>query len=98
MHRLRLTLDDISREAAELSRGRAGHLRIGTAPGLALHLMPTACEALLKEAPKVSLKMTIWDRTAMLACLRNGELDLAIGTIQTPHQVDLVEEHLYDED
>ena len=54
VRRLRLTRDDISREAADLSQGRAGHLRIGTGPESALHLVPTACAALLKEAPKVN--------------------------------------------
>lgn len=96
--RLRLSVEDISREVADLSEGRAGHLRIGTAPGFALHLMPTACRTLLKEAPKVTLKITIGDRNAGLTGLRSGELDLAVITIQGPRQEDLVEEHLYDEE
>src|SRR5262245_40897848 len=58
VRRLRLTLDDITREAADLSEGRAGHLRIGTTSLQALHFVPTACDALLKEAPKATLTIT----------------------------------------
>ena len=96
--RLRLSVEDISREVADLSQGRAGHLRIGTAAGFAIHLMPTACAALLKEAPKATLKITIGDRNASLTGLRNGELDLAIITMQAPLHDDMVEERLYDEE
>lgn len=40
--RLRLSVDDISREVADLSQGRAGHLRVGTGPGS----RPTSCRPL----------------------------------------------------
>ena len=98
VHRLRLTLNDISREAADLSQGRAGHLRVGTPGGFALDLVPTACDTLLKEAPKVTMKIIVGDRDASLTGLRTGELDLAIITFQTPHHEDLGEEHLMDEE
>jgi DNA-binding transcriptional LysR family regulator len=98
VHRLRLTLSDISREAADLSQGRAGHVRLGAAAGFALDLLPTACGALLKEAPKVTMKISVGDRDASLAGLRNGELDLAIITIQAPHHEELGKEHLFDEE
>lgn len=97
VRQLRLTLSDISREAADLSQGRAGHIRIGTAAGFALDLMPTACDALLKEAPKITMKITVGDRDALLKGLRNGELDLAIIGIQAPHHEDLGKEHLVNE-
>jgi DNA-binding transcriptional LysR family regulator len=98
VRRLRLTLNDISREAADLSQGRAGHLRIGTPGGFALDLVPTACATLLKEAPKVTMKITVGDRDASMMGLRNGELDLAITTIQAPRHEDLGEEYLFDEE
>jgi len=96
--RLRLSVDDISREVAELSQGRAGHLRIGTAPVFALHLVPTACDTLLKDSPKVTLKIALSGQDSMLSALRAGELDLAISTMQVPRYNDLDGEHLYDEE
>jgi DNA-binding transcriptional LysR family regulator len=96
--RLRLSVEDISREVADLSHGRSGHLRIGAAPVFALYLVPTACDALLKEAPKVTFKITLSGQDSMLAALHGGELDLAISTMQVPRYNDLVGERLYDED
>jgi DNA-binding transcriptional LysR family regulator len=60
--RLRLSLDDVTREIADLSEGRAGHLRIGIAASSALHYVPMACTALLKEAPRMTLKLTTADQ------------------------------------
>jgi DNA-binding transcriptional LysR family regulator len=96
--RLRLSVDDMSREVADLSAGRAGHLRIGTPPAFTPHLVATACEALLKEAPKVTLKVTVSERNTLLTGVRNGMLDLVVTIIQAPRHENLVEEHLYDEE
>ncbi|MBI3917382.1 MAG: LysR family transcriptional regulator [Betaproteobacteria bacterium] len=98
VRRLRLSLDDVTREVADLSQGRAGHLRIGIAPGFAIHLVPDACATLLKEAPRVTFKVTVLDREASLAALRHGELDLALTTLQAPRHEDLVEEYLLEDE
>jgi DNA-binding transcriptional LysR family regulator len=96
--RLRLSVEDISREVVDLSQGRAGHLRIATAPAFAPQLVPIACGALLREAPKVTVKFTFGDRNARLTSLRNGEQDLSVTTIEGSRYEDLIEEHLYDEE
>ena len=96
VRRLRLTLDDISREAADLSQGRAGHLRIGSVGGSGLHLVPMACGTLLKESPKVTLKMSVQETGPLLASLRNGELDLVVANLGAHHE-DLVDEHTHDD-
>lgn len=93
--RLRLTLDDISREAADLGDGRAGHLRIATNPGLTFHLITDACIALRKEAPKVTLTIMIDSRTSLVNRVRAGELDMAIVSIEPELHADLVDELLY---
>ena len=98
VRRLRLSLDDVTREVADLSQGRAGHLRIGIAPGFAINLLPAACATLLKEAPRVTFKVTVLDREASLSALRHGELDLALTTLQAPRHEDLVEEYLFEDE
>jgi len=95
--RLRLSVEDISREVADLSAGRAGYLRIGTGAGSALHLVPTTYAALLKEAPKVIMKMVTGERHVVLEALANGELDVVLTTIQGPGYENLVEDFLYDQ-
>ena len=93
--RLRLTLDDISREAADLGDGRAGHLRIATNPGLTFNLITEACNALRKEAPKVTLTIVIDSRMSLVNRVRAGELDMAIVSIEPELHADLVAELLY---
>lgn len=95
--RLRLSVEDISREVADLSEGRAGHLRIGTGPGLGLYFTPTACINLLKEAPRTTLKITVGEHHAMLTAAANGEFDVVVTVMPATGHEDLVEDHLYDQ-
>lgn len=96
--RLRLSVDDISREVADLSRGRAGHLSIGTGPGFAFHLLPAACNVLTREAPRVTSKVVVIGRGDALAELRAGKLDFVIAAIRAVDDQDLVQEHLFDDE
>ena len=97
IRRLRLSLDDITREISDLSLGRAGHLRVGIAPSFASDLVPNACAALLQEAPRVTFKVTVLEREASLSALRRGELDLALTALPVPRDDGLVEEHLIED-
>src|SRR5262245_43545308 len=54
---LRLSLEDIAREADDLSQGRAGHLRVGAAESTVINLLPAACAALLRQAPEVTVEV-----------------------------------------
>ena len=56
---LRLSLADVVREIGDLSKGRSGRLHIGAHPGVFPDLLGIACGALLKDAPKVALVVTI---------------------------------------
>src|SRR6185369_8911919 len=59
--RLKLARDDLAREVADLAQGRAGHLRVGSSPSNAEVLLPEACSALLIEAPKVTIDVSVLD-------------------------------------
>src|SRR5262245_49210475 len=76
--KLRLARDDLAREVADLSHGRAGHLRIGASPSNADVFLPEACSALLMEAPKVTLNIAVLENDALLPTLRKGDLDVAV--------------------
>lgn len=94
--RLRLSLDDVTREIADLSEGRAGHLRIGMAAVLA-HMVPMVCATLLEESPRLTLQLVDSPDPALMAALNNGTLDLAVSAAAVPRRDDLLEEHLFDE-
>ena len=95
---LRVTMDDIHREAVDLASGRAGYLRIGAGSALVLNLLPEAYDQFQQEAPKVTLKITVGGRIAdTRERVRNGDLDLAVTGLDGTRHADLVEDHLYDE-
>ena len=94
---LRLSLDDIARETADLVQGRAGRVRIGTGTGIAVNLLPAACAAMLKEAPRVAVKITVATPDALAPALSAGELDLGIMATRPGGYDDLVHEPLFEE-
>lgn len=95
VQRIRLTLEDVAREAADLSDGRAGHLRVGAGPTTAEYLLPAAYCALLKDAPNVTMEITVSDGDVMLPMLRDGRLDLIVNHLRAADD-DLVQEFLHD--
>lgn len=97
VRRIRLTLADVTREAVELSGGRAGHLRIGASPMVGEHL-PVAYGAFIKNALGVTLSITISDNDEMVPALRKGELDLVVNYIPATPYEDCTQEHLYDDE
>src|SRR5262245_51158156 len=78
---LQLSLTDVAREAADLSEGRVGPLRIGTGPALADSFLPDACRKLLENAPRVTVNVAAVAGTAdiLLPALRRGDLDLVVN-------------------
>lgn len=98
VQRLRLALEDATREVADLTHGRAGHLRIACAPIFSTHLLPAVCATLLKEAPGLAFKVTLVDIEISLPALRHGELDFYLAPFQASRHQDLVEEHLFDQE
>ena len=95
---LRLSLHDITREIADLSEGRSGHLRLGCLPGAADDLLPTAFRALLSDAPGVTVSVTVAGDAVLVPALRNGQLDLAVVNLATPPYEGIIQEHLYEDE
>ena len=95
---LRLALSDVAREVSDLGKGRVGHLRIGVSPGIDFDPLPLACATLLKEAPRVTLKVSVEAIDALLSALRHGELDLTVGSVPATPAEGIVQEHLFDDE
>ena len=96
--RLRIVRDDVVREVADLGAGNAGYLRVATGAHFSLHMTSVAGTALLKDAPRLTLKINVMEYEALIAALCHGELDLGISTLQSSRHEDITEEHLYDEE
>jgi DNA-binding transcriptional LysR family regulator len=97
VHRLRLALDDVAHEVADVGRGYAGHLRIGCGAGLAEQLLMPVCSAFLRDAPKVALKIIVGTKDALAPALRRGELDLMLTGVFAAANSDLVQEELVED-
>jgi len=95
---LRLSLHDITREIADLSQGRSGHLRFGSTPGAADYLLPKAFGTLLSEAPGVTVSVTVEADPVMMAALRNGQLDLIVSRLAAPPYEGIIQERLYEDE
>jgi len=98
VERLRLSMGDVAREAADLSQGRAGDLRIGATPEFAEFLLPPALGVLFKSAPKMTAKVTVAAPDVLLPALQSGELDVIIRGIASGPFTDLVHEPLFDDE
>lgn len=99
LDRIRLTLNEVAREAADLSQGKAGHLRVGTSPAVGEDL-PATYIALSRDAPELTLKVVTTGNDVSVPMLLKGELDLIFNYIDlipgSPHK-SLAQERLYDD-
>ncbi len=96
---LRLSLDDVAREVADLAQGRAGHLRIGASPSPPVeNLLVAAYEVLVKTKQKITAAIRIEQTHSTLPALRSGELDLVLSALPVQPDEDLVQEPLVDDD
>src|SRR5262245_8001111 len=93
---LRLSLQSISREIADMSQGRAGHLRVGVATFVSEELLSNAFAVLLKDAPRTKLLVTVSAGDLMFPALHNGELDVIVAYFRPSEG--LVGEHLYSDE
>ena len=96
VRRIRLTLEDVKREAADLGQGRAGLLRVASSPAVGEEL-PAAYVALSKEAPDLKLQIVTADNDVSVPMLLKGELDLVFNYIPDTPRPALAHERLYDD-
>ncbi|MBT2300987.1 LysR family transcriptional regulator [Variovorax paradoxus] len=76
---LRSATDEALREITDFAKGNAGHVRIGSGPIAADHVLPEVCNLLLAEAPETTIDITIAPSMALRERLREGTIDLLIG-------------------
>jgi DNA-binding transcriptional LysR family regulator len=76
---LRVASEDAVREIADLGKGLAGQVRVGTVPTVARFLLPPACSVFLKDAPDVTFKTVIGHNDVLMTSLKAGELDVVVS-------------------
>lgn len=97
VRRLRLALQDIRREAEDLTQGRAGHLRIGVG-ATTVEDLPEHCAGLLSAAPGLTLQVVVGDNDVMVPALRNGDLDMIFNVLPDVPFPQCVQEGLFEDE
>jgi DNA-binding transcriptional LysR family regulator len=96
---LKLSLQSVAREVAEVGQGRVGHLRVGVGFPRPEDFLTAAFSQMLEGAPKTTLIVTVSDNDVMVPALRAGDLDLIFNYLSmTGSPEGLVREHLYDDE
>ena len=73
------TMADVRHEAADLARGEAGHVTVGTINGYCEFVMAAACAALSGQSPKITLNVIMATHASLTAAMRKGEVDFCIS-------------------
>lgn len=81
---LRSATEEALREVGDFARGNAGHVRIGSGPIAAEHVLPEICNLLLAEAPETTIEITVAPSLVLRERLREGAIDLLIGLMPEP--------------
>lgn len=66
------------------AQGRAGKVRLGTATGVVVHLLPRVLEALAEQYPDIEVEVSVLGSAEALARLESGSLDLGLVTLPMP--------------
>jgi len=98
LQRLRLARQDVLREISDLSQGRSGDVTVSTQVGILEELLARASVALLKDAPKIKLRVVVTSLESMVISLRKGELDFIVSSSPSVSADDLVHERLYSDE
>jgi DNA-binding transcriptional LysR family regulator len=95
---LRLSLQSVTREIREIDKGRVGRLRVGLGAAISENFLAAAFARLGKDAPRITLTVTVSDNDVMVPLLRKGELDLIVNyNFHSPVE-GVFYEHLYQDD
>lgn len=78
---LRTASEEALREVSDFAQGNAGHVRIGSGPIAADHVLPALCQLLLSEAPDTTMDITVGPSMVLREQLREGSIDLLIGLV-----------------
>jgi DNA-binding transcriptional LysR family regulator len=97
--RLKLAHKDLTREISDLAQAQAGHLRVGASPATAQTYLADACGLLIKDAPRVTIDVSVAAATTvLLQALLKGELDIIVPHMLNAPPDGIAREQLWDDE
>jgi DNA-binding transcriptional LysR family regulator len=76
---LRQSLRNVAREVSDVSRGHAGHIRIGVGPNANDEFLLAAITELLTAEPRITMKVVVSDIDEILPALQSGQIDVVFN-------------------
>jgi len=87
-----------AQELDDLNEGNSGRVVIGTLLAASPGLLPNALERLLKDRPKVVVKIVEGTHEVLMPALLSGEIDMVVGRLPSHrHRARIEQEKFYDE-
>jgi len=91
-------VSNVAQELDDLTEGSIGRVVVGTLLAATPDLLPSAIEVLMRERPKVAIKIIEGTNSVLTPALMSGELDMIVGRLPTYRlAAGLVQEQLFEE-
>ena len=78
---LRQSLRNVAREVSDVSRGHAGHIKIGVGPNANDEFLLAAITELLRTEPRITMTVIVSDQDEIVPALRSGEVDVLVNLV-----------------
>ena len=78
---LRQSLRNVAREVSDVSRGHAGHIRIGVGPNANDEFLLAAITELLRTEPRITMTVIVSDQDEIIPALHSGEVDVLVNLV-----------------
>jgi DNA-binding transcriptional LysR family regulator len=95
---LRQSLRNVAREVSDVSRGHAGHIKVGLGPSVNDQLMLSAFVELLREEPRITMKVIVSDADEIMPALQGGQLDVVVNILHPAPPAGFVYVALYQDE
>ena len=91
-------VSNAAQELDDLNEGSSGRVVIGTLLAASPSLLPRAIDILMKERPKVTIKITEGTNEILMPAMLSGEIDMVVGRLPSHRHRDRIEQvKLFDE-
>ncbi|MGZ2476434.1 LysR family transcriptional regulator [Sinorhizobium medicae] len=78
---LRMSVEQNLREMADIAKGAAGNVRVGSGATTAEYLLPLVCSRILREAPGIKFEISIGMNDVLRTALNDGKVDIVVGPV-----------------
>lgn len=91
-------VSNAAQDLDDLNEGSSGRVVIGTLLAASPSLLPAAIDLLLKERPKVAIKIVEGTNEILMPAMLSGEIDMVVGRLPSHRHRDRIEQiKLFDE-